>query len=180
MEKHMGPIGSKRYLSVVCYDMQLDGGEEGKSAYANLSLRVVEGPETGRNLWKKCYLSEKARDISIKQLRALGWTGTKLSKAMSEGLGTRKASAMLLVKQGDDGKIREEVNGIYEPKAFTPKNPVDNTSLDAFDALFEDAASAIAAETELSAANKAPPLPPAANNNGTSKPVVANPNDLGF
>jgi hypothetical protein len=176
----MGPVGSKRYVTVVCYDMQLDDGGGESKPFANLSLRVVEGPETGRNIYKRCYLSEAAAPISMKQLRALGWTGNKLSKAMSEGLGTRKANALLIVKDLK-GKLVEDVKGIYEPTPRTTKNPVDSTSLEAFDALFEDVAAGVEAETPASDLNAAPPLPPAVSKtNGASTAPKANPNDLGF
>lgn len=175
----MGPLGSKRYVTAVCFDLQLDdGGDEGGKPFANLSMRVVEGPDTGRNLYKRCYLTEAAAPITFKQLRALGWTGTKLSKAMADGLGTRKATVRLTVEEYK-GKLTENVSGIYEPKPRGTKNPVDATSLDAFDALFEDTAAGITAEFDLSDVNKAPPLPAAvAATNGTPKP--ANPTDLGF
>ncbi len=176
----MGPIGSKRYVTTVCYDMQPDNGGEGGKPYVLLSLRVVEGPDTGRNLIKRGYLSPSARDITIKQLRALGWTGTKLSKAMAEGLGTRKASVRLKVTEYN-GKIREEVDGIYEPKPRGTKNPIDDTGLDAFDALFEDAAGSITADMELGELNRAPStLPAAVASNGANTQAAENPNNLGF
>jgi hypothetical protein len=177
----MGPIGSKRYVNVVCFDAPIDtGGGEGKSPYIALALRVVDGDDVGRNFTKRGYLSEKASPITFSQMRALGWTGTKISKAMSEGLGSRKASAMLVVKQLDNGKIIEEVVGIYEPKEFkrTTDNPVTEDNLDAFDALFADAAGAVEV-TPLKDNLVAPPLPPS-RRAGTPSTPVANPNDLGF
>src|SRR5690606_29239204 len=150
------PVGSKRYLTVVAFDMQLDdGGGEGGKPFANVAMRVVEGPETGSNLYRRFYLTEKALEASIRQLRALGWTGTKLSKAMSEGLGTRKAQAQVVTKQLDNGKVVDDVKGIYEPKARTTENAVTAENLDAFDALFVEAAAQVEAAQPLSELNKA-------------------------
>lgn len=171
--------GTKKYVNAVAYDMQLTNGEK---PYALVSLRVVDGPDTGRNLSKRLYLTEKAKDISFKQLRALGWTGTKLSRAMADGLGTRKATVLLIVEQNENtGKLYEEVKGIYEPKPMRARveNPVETSDLDAFDALFESDAACIQPETELSDFNRAPAvLPPAVRANGQAPKT--NPNDLGF
>jgi hypothetical protein len=163
----MGPIGSKRYVTAVCYDMMMDGGGE-KTPHVILSLRVVEGEETGRNLIARCYLSAckpgkkmGAIDITRKQLRALGWTGTQLSKAMAEGLGTRKADVCLTVEEYN-GKLSEKVTDIREPRVFAPKNPVETSDIAAFDALFADAFSDGADLPPLTEANRAPAvLPPA-------------------
>lgn len=175
----MGPVGSKRYENVACYDMQLDQGEEGKAAKAILSLRVLDGDNIGQNLTSYHYLSSAAAPYTMKALKALGWTGTKLSQAMAEGLGTRKAVACLKVSEYN-GKISEKVDGIFEFKARGPKNPVDESNIDAFDAMFEDiAACAEAPETALSEVNKVTELPAA-----VTKPKAAapkNPNsDLDF
>ena len=166
----MGPIGSKRYCDVVCYDMSLDDGGEGGKPKVILSLRVVDGPDTGVNLTSYHYLSPAAAPYTMKALKALGWTGTKLSKAMAEGLGTRKAQAQLKVEEYN-GKVNEKVAGIFEIKARGPKNPIEASDLDNFDALFEDvAASAEGPTTPLTEANAAPPLPPAVKRSST--PVV--------
>jgi hypothetical protein len=171
--------GSSRYVTVVAYDLQLDNGGEG-TPFAEVSLRIVEGPDTGKNIRKRCYLSEKAAPISMEQLRALGWTGTKLSKAMQEGLGTVKARAQLKVKQLDNGKIVEDTSGIYPLSAPKTKNAVDSSSLEAFDAMFADyaAATETVAVTEL---NRAPAeLPAPVASNGAKKTAPANPNALDF
>lgn len=158
----MGPLGSKRYVDVVCFDIQLDTGGDSGKPFANLSLRIVDGPDAGVNLYRKCYLTAAALPYTMKALKCLGWTGTKLSKAMAEGLGTRKAQAQLVVKQLDNGKVVEDVKGIYEPLGpRRSETAVDADSLDAFDALFEDAAANAEGPGPLTEANKAPPLPPA-------------------
>jgi hypothetical protein len=162
----MGPIGSHKYVNAVAYDMQLDNGGEG-SPHVIVSMRVVDGPETGRNLTYRGYLTPckpgkkmGAIDVTMQNLRALGWTGTKISKAMAEGLGTVKANVRLTVEEYE-GKISEKVTGIYTPKVFGPKNPVDTDNIAAFDALFEDAAAGYEA-VAVTEANKAPAtLPPA-------------------
>ena len=166
----------KRYVTVAAYDMNLDNGGEGGTPVAIVSLRVLEGPDMGSNLTYRGYLSEKAAPFTMQALKALGWTGTKLSKAMAEGLGTRKATAQLKMEEYK-GKVEEKVGGIYEYKPFGVKNPIDN--LDAFDALFADvAASAQAPETELSDKNKVTELPPAIVKAPAPKDV--NPNSLDF
>lgn len=171
----MGPIGSKRYVDVVCYDFALDGGDGEKKPRAVLSLRVVDGPDTGVNLTFYGYLSEAAAPYTIKALKALGWEGTKLSKAMAEGLGTRKAQAQLKIEEYN-GKVTEKVAGIFEIKARGPRvaNPVDDANLDQFDAMFED----LAAGIEVSAAseiNKAPPLPAAVKRSAAPVKPAAEP-----
>lgn len=174
----LGPIGSKRYVNAVCYDLQIDNGGEG-SPHVIMSLRVVDGEEAGRNLTARGYLTPckpgktvGALDITMKQLRALGWTGTKLSKAMQEGLGSRKASVRLEIEESK-GKLYENVTGIFEPKTFGPQNPVDADNIAAFDALFEDAAAGVEV-TALHEANKAPAVLPAAVKYSapTSKPAT--------
>lgn len=169
----MGPENSKRYVEVVCYDMSLDnGGEEGGKPKVILSLRVVDGPDTGVNLTSYHYLTEAAAPYTMKALKALGWTGTKLSKAMADGLGSRKAQAQLKVETYE-GKTREKVAGIFEIKARGPKNPVEASDLDNFDALFEDiAASSEGPSTPLTNANIAPPLPPAVKRNAVAQPTT--------
>jgi hypothetical protein len=162
---------SKRYVPVVCVDCQIDAGGEGKP-FALLTLRVVDGPDAGRTLYKRAYLSEKALEVSIKHLRALGWTGTKISKAMAEGLGSLKADAQLVMREYPEGsgKMKEEVNAIYPPKTFKTGNPVDTDNLAAFDALFADAAASIE-NTPATEANKAPAVLPAAVK-GKPAPVI--------
>jgi hypothetical protein len=91
---------------------------------------------------------------------------------MSEGLGTLKADAKLIVEEGYD---KEKVDGIYPAKVFGPKNPVDEVSLDAFDTLFEDAAKS----SELVQGPKAGALPPAISKKAAG-PKAENPNELGF
>ena len=167
--------GNKRYVTVQAYDMQLDNGGEG-TPHTIVSLRIVDGPDAGINLTWRGYLSEKAAPFTMKGLRALGWTGNKLSKAMAEGLGTRKATACLKMDEYK-GKLTEKVDGIFEPKAFGPKNPVDETSLDAFDALFEDVAAGVEV-TQVTERTKAGERPPAVSKK--SAPKAENPNDLGF
>jgi hypothetical protein len=171
----MNPIGSKRYVDVVAYDMQLDNGGEGGSPKAIVSLRVVAGDDTGRNLTWYGYLTEKAAPYTMKSLKALGWQGTKLSRAMAEGLGSVRASAKLVVEEYN-GKVREKVDGIFPAKVFGAKNPVDASSLDAFDALFEDAAAATE-NIDVVPGNAAPELPAART---ISKAAPENPNSLGF
>lgn len=168
-----------RYETVAAYDMQLDAGEEGKAAKVILSLRVLDGENMGQNLTSYHYLSPAAAPYTMKALKALGWTGTKLSRAMAEGLGTRKATAQLKFETYN-GKTAEKVTGIYEFKVRGPKNPVDDTSLDAFDAMFEDlAATAEAPETELTDVNKVGALPEPVRKPKANAPV--NPNaDLNF
>lgn len=176
----MGPIGSKRYVNVGCFDMQIDnGGDEGGKPHVILSLRVLDGDDIGTNITSRHYLSPAAAPYTMKALKALGWTGTKISKAMAEGLGTRKAVAQLKVEEYK-GKISEKVSGIYEFKARGPKNPIDESNLDAFDALFEDvAASAEGPESALSEVNKVTELPAPVTKKAVKAPV--NPNsDLDF
>ncbi len=132
---------SKRYVDVVCFDAQLDNGGGG-NPFVLLSLRVVNGEEAGKNITTRAYLTEKGRPITYKHMRALGWTGTKLSKAMSEGLGSLTARALLIVNE----KGYDDVKGIYPiaDEGSKPKtnSPVDSESLAAFDALFADEAAA--------------------------------------
>lgn len=164
-------VGNKRYVDVVCFDMSLDsGGSEGGKPKVILSLRIVDGPEAGVNLTSYHYLTEAAAPYTMKALKCLGWTGTKLSKAMAEGLGTRKAQAQLKVEEYQ-GKVSERVAGIFEIKARGPKNPIDADSLDQFDALFEDVAASAEGPGPLCEANKAPPLPPAVR--GVTRHTVA-------
>lgn len=172
-------IGTKRYVDVMCYDFQIDNGGEGGKPYVVLSLRVTSGDDQGRNFTKRGYLTEKAAPITMSQLRALGWTGTKLSQAMAEGLGTRVASAQIIVKERD-GKVYEEVNGIYEPKEFkrTTDNPVDASSLAAFDALFADVAAGVEV-TPITDRTKAPALPASRKTTGAT-PAKVDPNNLGW
>ncbi len=174
----MNPIGSKRYETVVCYDMQLDNGGDGGNPKVILSLRVVEGDNVGENFTSYHFLTEKAAPYTMKALKALGWTGTKISKAMSEGLGTRKASAKLIVQEYK-GKVSEKVDGIYEPKVFGPKNPIEANDLDAFDALFEGIAATAEGPTLNIDIVKAPTTLPAARAKVTTTAKV-NPNELGW
>lgn len=171
----MSAIGSKRYVTAQLFDFQLDaGGGEGKP-HCIMSLRVVDGPDAGLNLTTRGYLTEKAAPITMDQLRALGWTGTKLSKAMSEGLGSRKATVRLTMEEYN-GKVREKVTGIYAPKSFGPKNPIESDALASFDALFED----VAASSEVPAltdAAKAGELPAA---KAYERPVAVVPADHDF
>jgi hypothetical protein len=171
-------IGSKRYVTVVAYDLQIDNGGNGGKPFASVSLRVVEGEEAGRNLSKRCYLTDAAKAITFEQLRALGWTGTKLSRAMADGLGSTKASAMLVTVERN-GKVYEDVNGIYPIRSkYTPvKNPIAQHDLAAFDALFEDDAAAIPASAPT-AENAAPAtLPPPLKSNGSPKQPTPPAND---
>lgn len=132
---------SKRYTDVVCIDAQPNHGGDG-SPYIELTLKALTGEDAGRNFRKRCYLTEKTTARTQEQLRALGWTGTLLSKAMSEGLGTLKASALI----GDDinkqtGKVyKDSVLGIYAIEAKRSATAVDADSMAAFDALFSESA----------------------------------------
>jgi hypothetical protein len=152
--------------------MSLDDGG-GKTPCAILSLRVVDGPNTGTNLTSRHYLSEKAAPYALKALRALGWTGTKISKAMQEGLGTMKATAQLK-NETYEGKTREKVTGIFPIKAFGPKNPIEASDLDSFDALFEGVAETVEC-VPLTEGSKAGELPPS-----VKKVALVNPTDLGY
>lgn len=169
-----------RYETVQAFDMQLDNGGE-KTPCAIVSLRVVDGPNVGTNYIWRGYLSEKAAPYTLKSLRALGWTGTKVSKAMQEGLGTLKARAGF-AQTTYEGKAREEI-GIFAMTDAKPRltdNPIEPGDIDAFDALFES----VAETTEIpvvSADAKAGELPPSVKRaaaNGAAK--AANPNDLGY
>jgi hypothetical protein len=158
----MGPVGSSRYVEVVCYDAQLDNGGGGKP-YIQLSLRVVDGPNAGQNITRRCYLSEKAAPITAEQLRALGWTGSKLSTVMADGLGSTKARALLKVKQLDNGKLVEDVAGIYalgDRPAPATKSPAGADELASLDAVFSGFAAA-APVVAVTATNKAPEQLPA-------------------
>jgi hypothetical protein len=156
----MGPVGSKRYVTAVCHNFEIEADEE-KTKHVICSLRIVEGPETGRDLVWRGYLTEKAAPYTLQALKAMGWHGSKLSRAMQEGLGSLKVNVRLVVEEYN-GKISEKADRVYEPKAKSfVKTPVDAATASSFDALFE----AIAANVEGPAnadANKAPPLPPRA------------------
>jgi hypothetical protein len=170
---------AKRYVNVVCYDYQVDSGAGTGKPFVLFSLRVVDGPEAGTDFRERGYLTDKAAPYTFRSMRALGWTGTKPSRAMSDGLGTRKAQARIEPEEYN-GKVRDRVTGIFELKPRGTKNPVSAENIDAFDALFEDVAAGVAGcESELSDFNKAPAtLPEAAP--AAASPVKVNPNELGF
>jgi hypothetical protein len=173
-----------RYETVQAFDMTIDNGGE-KTPFVLVSLRVVDGPNVGTNLFWRGYLSEAAAPYTLANMRKLGWSGTKISRAMAEGLGSMKARAQLktavwAIADGGDGKAREKVNGFYaigESKLKTD-NPVEQSDLDAFDVMLQGAAEAIEC-TPVTDIAKAGPLPPAAKR-ATAPSAGANPNDLGF
>ena len=168
-------MSNKRYVDVVCIDYALDNGGEG-TPFVELTLKCLTGEDTGRTIRTRRYLSDKATQFTMDSLRALGWTGTKLSKAMSEGLGTLKASAVIVPELGKNGKMYDNVKYINPIKPRGTSSPVDAGALEAFDALFEDAAANIA-PLAANGMNKAPeklPEPPVAT------PPVDRSIDYGF
>jgi hypothetical protein len=164
-----------RYETVQAFDMQLDNGG-GKTPCAIVSLRVIDGPNTGTNLIWRGYLSEKAAPYTMKSLRALGWTGTKVSKALQEGLGSMKANAQLKTEVWE-GKAREKVAGIFplKERRLTVDNPIEAGDVDAFDALFESAAETVEC-VPLTDAAKAVALPPTVK----KAAAPANPNAVDY
>jgi hypothetical protein len=171
----MNAPSTARYETVQAFDAQLDSGGE-KTPCIIVSLRVVDGPSAGVNHIWRGYLSPAAAPYTMKSLRAMGWTGTKVSKAMAEGLGTLKARAMFKSKIWE-GKPREEIS-IFAMTDRAPKladNPLEPGDIDAFDALFEQAAEC----TEIPAVPadaKAGPLPPSVKRAA----LPANPNATDF
>jgi hypothetical protein len=109
-------------------------------------------------------------------MRALGWTGTKVSKALQEGLGSMKANAQLKTEVWE-GKAREKVNGIFplKERRLTIDNPIEASDIDAFDALFEGAAETVEC-VPLTDAAKAGELPATVKKTAPA----TNPNDLGY
>lgn len=181
----MGPLGSKRYARVACFDMEIKPGTETSKPHVVLSLRGLKDDDVGRNFFKRCYLSPAkegksvgAADITAAQLRALGWTGNTLSRAMSEGLGTKVADAQLTVREYN-GRLQEEVTGIYEVKEPTRQEqpPIEAAELASLDELF--ASHAVAVDPmPITDLNRAPEtLPPAVKR--AAPPVAAAP-DVDF
>ncbi len=169
-----------RYVTVVATDLQPDNGPK---PFVTVSLRIVEGPDAGVNLSRRFYLTEAALDYSLKQLRALGWNGKELSKAMQNGLGTLKAEATMEYVERN-GKTYEDVGWINPIGQRTSKpssgTPVGEADLAAFDALFADAAAAIPA-IQRTAENAAPgELPAAKRATPKAAPVNNTDADMGF
>jgi hypothetical protein len=142
-----------------------------KTGHVLCSLRIVEGPESGRDIYWRGYLTEKAAPYTMQALKSMGWRGTKLSRAMEDGLGSLKVNVRLVVEEYN-GKVDEKADRVYEPKARSlVKAPLDAATARSFDALFESVAAS--AEGPANAdANKAPPLPPRAESASVAaKPV---------
>lgn len=154
--------------NIQCFDMTLDAGTDTKGPCVILSLRVVDGPFAGQDYTKYASLNGGALEYTMKSLRALGWQGENISKALQEGLGSTKAVGSFYEKAGQDGKTRTELM-IYPIGASAAKNPVED--INRFDALFADAAKLVPA-VSVTEANKAVALPTAPTNNG----ATGNPN----
>lgn len=149
--------------------------KEGKEPSIGVKLRVVEGPDTGKDIFEYLNLNGGAAEISMKTLRSLGWTCNDIT--VLEGLGSTK----VIVK----GKGNEYNGKLYQKWSIWPMRVQRELAADV-KASFAERFRALAASAEVTRVvteNAAGPLPEAKSaGNGTSntKPVETTPGAVNF
>lgn len=130
-------------------------GKEGGEPRIHVTLRITEGPRTGEELDMFLNLKGGAAEITVKQLRAMGWRCNDITALT--GLGSIKVT-IAEYKESYEGKLYDRVT-VFEMKERAKE--VAEGDRKAFAAKFK----ALALSTkpvDINDANKAPDeLPPA-------------------
>jgi hypothetical protein len=116
----LGPVPNGRYIGIAEFGEPKTGKTNGTKGY-ELRFRILEGPFTGRKVWKFCALTARAASISQSILKPLGFT----SKAdLERPLPPDRFVCELVVTISNDpntGIPRNDVKSVKVIRVETPK-----------------------------------------------------------
>ena len=106
---------AKKYTNVKVQAISgaIEEPAEGKSASVTVKLQVVAGPRLGEVFTEYMYLSEKAQEYTIANLRLLGWSCNDITELA--GLGSTTCDAGIYTDTYE-GKSREKIS-LFKPRA---------------------------------------------------------------
>ena len=138
-----------------------------KAPTVAVELRVVEGPDAGKTIFKYGSLHENAQQYTVEMLRTLGWTCNDITALT--GLGSTKAIA---VEKVGEFKGKKTVDWMIFP-IKTPAPTLEADKAAGFAARYKALAASVA-PVEKTALNTGIPVEqlPAATNRNNSSTVV--------
>ncbi len=127
----MKNIDTNRYTCVAVEHSIIEGGMKAdgtgeKAPSVSVTLRVVEGPSTGKDIFWYGSLHENAQEFTAKALRAMGWTSNDITTL--DGLGDIKVTVQGKESKpypAGSGKTRQEWS-IWEIKQPAPRLADEN------------------------------------------------------
>ena len=117
---------------------QTNSRGEPKAPDVVITMRVVEGPEAGFEIFKYGSLHENSQQYTIEMLRTLGWTCNDITALT--GLGTTKAIA---VAKWEEYKGKRKLDWMVFP-VKTPKPTLEADAAAGFAARFKALAASVA------------------------------------
>ena len=130
---------ARKYFDVKGVHYEVDGGSADSKPNVNIKMVVTRGPDAGRDLWYRGYLTEAAAEYTLKALKALGWIGPELDN--KEGFGSILATAVedddtWTTPEGEERTSRKvKFINEYKPRALKAKNEAPKDFLKQFRAL---------------------------------------------
>ena len=152
-------VNSDRFTCVAVGHEIIEPKDETRSPQVSVKLRVVEGHETGREIWWYGSLHENAQQYTAQALRDMGWSCNDITALT--GLGSVKVNAV--AKQSEyQGKVRTQ--WMIFPAARASIRPEAKATL----AKQFKALAASIKPIEVTELNKAPEqVPTSTSSNGT-------------
>jgi hypothetical protein len=138
--------------------------EDNKAPSIGVKLRVVEGPDAGKEIFYYGSLHENAQQYTVEALRSMGWSCNDITTLT--GLGSLKVIA---VEKTEEWKGKTRTKWMVFP-VKTPKPTLEADSKSSFANRFKALAASVAPvkATELNAGLAADELPAPIAKNGSS------------
>lgn len=126
----MGWVHGQRYRGrAVSGQLQVEKNSKTGTPAAVGLIEVTLGPQLGQRLrWRGYLNSETNAEVTIGELRAMGWRGARLGSW--EGVGSKEVEFTLMVEAGTDGKTYYRAAFIRPVTTLKEEKAVGSTDLD--------------------------------------------------
>lgn len=120
-------------------------------------LEVSMGPDVGQRIRYTGFLSEKACDATIAELRAMGWRGDRLGDW--SGMGAKEVEFTCMGDVGDNGKTYQRAAFVRPVRTLTVQAETKGQELDALNRALGDRLSRPMGDARPGAASSRAPEP---------------------